>query len=289
MTTTTLAILSALCLAAQIAAAVLAVAAVSAISKCKKLRAQTERTGEFFRSLPADMGVCDRRGKVLFFQGLEEQKREVRGIGDIKNINTKKMSAAVSEAINTKSRIVAEGIFGEGKMTVIAPFSTSDKNDRAVWITYENSDYAREIKESETFAAQSLKKLSDLRETAKLSQAALDALPEKIFAKDSGGRYALANEKFLCAFKKTKAETIGKTDAELFGEQPAEISHCAKTPIEAGAGSFVLGVAQNEAEERADESPAEAQAEAVSEAPAEAQAEALAGAPAEAQAAPSNS
>jgi len=273
MTTTTLAILSALCLAAQIAAAVLAVAAVSAISKYKKLRARTERTGEFFRSLPADMGVCDRRGKVLFFQGLEEQKREIRHIGDIKNINIKKMSAAVLEAINTKSRIVAEGIFGEGKMTVIAPFSTSDKNDCAVWITYENFEYAREIKECETFAAQSLKKLSELRETAKLFQAALDALPEKIFAKDSGGKYALANEKFLADVGKARADITGKTDAELFGENPAKLAQYAASAIEVGAGKFALGIAQEEtcaqpAEDQPELSPDAAQPET----PAEAQA-----------------
>jgi PAS domain S-box-containing protein len=62
---------------------------------------------------------------------------------------------------------------------------------------------------------------TELRESHARLQAVMDNSPTMIFLKDTEGRYLLSNKEFAKITHRASAETVGKTDAELFPPEQA--------------------------------------------------------------------
>jgi len=76
---------------------------------------------------------------------------------------------------------------------------------------------------------------AERRESRGLFQTVIDASPSLIYAKGLDGRFILVNSQFERVMGATKDQVIGKSDAEIFGEEYAhEVSTRDRTVIETG-------------------------------------------------------
>ncbi len=182
---------------------------------------------EIFKSFPGRVGVCDRRGDILFLHTENDVAliRDVHNIRDLKYVNAKEIMAAILTAFNTREPKTLEFEQKSNKRAmIISPLDEKifDK-ETVVWFSHDNTELYDARKQAEHFAEQNRKNLAKLRQTTRLWNIVINTLPLQIFAKDANSdfKYVFVNKKFREFIGKSESDIIGKTDFEIFPESLA--------------------------------------------------------------------
>ncbi len=194
----------------------------SIIKKRSALLKDANRKLEIFKAFPGRVGVCDRRGDILFLHTENDPSlvRDVHNIRDLKNVNTKEIMATMLTAFNTREpRTLEFEQKAKKRAMIISPLDEKifDK-ETVVWFSHDNTELYDARKQAEHFAEQNRKNLAKLRQTTRLWNIVINTLPLQIFAKDANSdfKYVFVNKKFREFIGKSEEEIIGKTDFEIF-------------------------------------------------------------------------
>lgn len=201
------------------------IAIICVVAYIKKISAQLKQADQvlsIYKSLQGRVGVCDRRGNLYFLHTENESinKRELKHIKEIKNIDYKKIMASITTVFNTRTQLTLDYEFNSTKRAMtISPLDKKIMGQECVvWFSYDNTELYDARKQAEHFAEQNCKTLTKLRQATKLLDIVINALPIQIFAKDANDdfKYVFANAKFSEFIGKKDDEIIGKTDFDLY-------------------------------------------------------------------------
>ena len=183
---------------------------------------QAKRTLSVFKSLDGRVGVCDRRGNLYFLHTENENinKRGLKHIKEIKNIDYKKIMASITTVFNTRTPLTLDYEYNSTKRAMtISPLDEKIMGQECVvWFSHDNTELHDARTQAEHFAEQNCRNLTKLRQATKLLDIVINALPIQIFAKDANDnfKYIFANKKFREFIGKEESEIIGNTDFDLY-------------------------------------------------------------------------
>lgn len=207
------------------------IAGVCVVAYIKKLLTQLKQANQtlsVFKSLDGRVGVCDRRGNLYFLHTENESinKRGLKHLKEIKNIDYKKIMASITTVFNTRTPLTLDYEFNSTKraMTISLLDEKIMGQECVVWFSHDNTELHDARTQAEHFAEQNCRNLTKLRQATKLLDIVINALPIQIFAKDANDnfKYVFANEKFREFIGKEENEIIGKTDFDLYPDYLAQ-------------------------------------------------------------------
>ena len=206
----------------HLAVIILAVFVASYIRRILAELKQAKRTLSVFKSLDGRVGVCDRRGNLYFLHTENENinKRGLKHIKEIKNIDYKKIMASITTVFNTRTPLTLDYEYNSTKRAMtISPLDEKIMGQECVvWFSHDNTELHDARTQAEHFAEQNCRNLTKLRQATKLLDIVINALPIQIFAKDANDnfKYIFANKKFREFIGKEENEIIGNTDFDLY-------------------------------------------------------------------------
>lgn len=183
---------------------------------------QAKRTLSVFKSLDGRVGVCDRRGNLYFLHTENENinKRSLKHLKEIKNIDYKKIMASITTVFNTRTPLTLDYEYNSTKraMTISLLDEKIMGQECVVWFSHDNTELHDARTQAEHFAEQNCRNLTKLRQATRLLDIVINALPIQIFAKDANDnfKYVFTNAKFREFIGKAENEIIGKTDFDLY-------------------------------------------------------------------------
>ena len=202
------------------------------------VRRAAKRALRFYRALPGRVGVCNRRGEILFSQS-DGTVENYRKIEDLPDVDVKKFNAAAAAVFSDGAeRTIDYECNGVKRSVTFAPLDAGLFGQSAVvWASHDNTDIQDARLRAENLAVQ-------LRKNTRMWDIVINSLPVYIFAKDADNnyRYVFANHSAHSFLNRPDGSIVGMDDFELF---PKNVAAALRRDDEEVMTSHLSGLEKN--------------------------------------------
>ena len=181
------------------------------------VRRAARRAMRFYRALPGRIGVCGRRGEILFSQS-DGRVEDYRRIEELPDVDAVKFRAAVDAVLaDGRERTIDYECNGVKRSVTFSPLDAGLFGEHSViWSANDNTELQDARRKAEELAAQ-------LRKNTRMWDIVINSLPICIYAKDvdNNYRYVFANRNTHSFFRRAEGGVVGSDDFQIFPKNVA--------------------------------------------------------------------
>ncbi|MDD4817167.1 MAG: PAS domain-containing protein [Victivallaceae bacterium] len=181
------------------------------------VRRAARRAMRFYRALPGRIGVCGRRGEILFSQS-DGRVEDYRRIEELPDVDAVKFRAAVDAVLaDGRERTIDYECNGVKRSVTFSPLDAGLFGENSViWSANDNTELQDARRKAEELTAQ-------LRKNTRMWDIVINSLPICIYAKDvdNNYRYVFANRNTHSFFRRSEGGVVGSDDFQIFPKNVA--------------------------------------------------------------------